>query len=250
MGAEAHQNIGRVALGELEHRPVGRGGVVEHAVHAAPVGLGHVLLWNVQPGSRLPGRTNEPDRPFENVNSTQILAGGVRVCRGPSMGGAGAGRVVQADDDAVRDHQDSFTGPGCRTMSGFASGWIVRLGHPLAGGAQPGHRQHLQPFPRDRLGAALARPVRALLEPPQCALDLDQGRLRGQLQDTGDLSPRVIGRGDPLRGVRRELLQLFDAEASLLVQLVADTCRLPVECGQSGVRGGVGLLVHGSFPVS
>jgi hypothetical protein len=39
------------------------------------------------------------------VDSTQVLAGGVGVSRGPSVGGARGGRVVQADDDAFRDHQ-------------------------------------------------------------------------------------------------------------------------------------------------
>ena len=47
MSAEANQNVGRVSLGELEHRPVRRGDVVEHSVHPSPVGLGHLLPRNV-----------------------------------------------------------------------------------------------------------------------------------------------------------------------------------------------------------
>jgi hypothetical protein len=45
-GAEAHQDIADVSLGELEHRPGCRVGVVEDALYPSPVRLGDLLLWN------------------------------------------------------------------------------------------------------------------------------------------------------------------------------------------------------------
>jgi hypothetical protein len=64
--------------------------------------------------------------------------------------------------------------------------------------------------------------VGAVPQPPQRVVDLTQRRLGGDSEGAGDLQPGFVGRGDSLRGVRSELVELLDAETSLLVQFGAN----------------------------
>jgi hypothetical protein len=44
IGAEAHQDVADVSLGELEYRPLLGAGVVEDPMYSSPVRLGDILL--------------------------------------------------------------------------------------------------------------------------------------------------------------------------------------------------------------
>src|SRR5215213_2019035 len=121
------------------------------------------------------------------------------------------------------------------------------VGEVLAGSAESAHWQHLQPFPRDRLGTALADSVRALVESLQRGVDLRQGPFGRQRKRVSDLEAVLICIRHPLRGLQREFLELFAAEASLLVQLLAKGGELTLKLS-SRPGGGlhrVDLLAHG-----
>jgi hypothetical protein len=68
----------------------------------------------------------------------------------------------------------------------------ARFGEVLAGGAESARRQYLEPFPRDRLGAALADSVRPILQPLPRGVDLRQCRFCGH---PSSLTPLLPGGG-------------------------------------------------------